>query len=53
MFTICTYLNEQAAKAVKNYLDIMAFSGEGLIEQLEFEGYTHTQAVYGTEANGY
>ena len=25
----------------------------GLIEQLEFEGYTHEQAVYGVEQNGY
>ena len=40
---------EQAVKAAKNYLDIMAFSRSGLIEQLEFEGYTHDQAVYGVD----
>ena len=32
---------------------MMAFSYDGLIEQLEFEGYTHQQAVYGAEQNGY
>ena len=25
---------------------------EGLIEQLEYEGYTHEEAVYGVEQNG-
>ena len=29
------------------------FSKEELIKQLEYEGYTHKQAVYGVEQNGY
>lgn len=31
----------------------MSFSRGGLIDQLEYEGYTHEQAVYGVEQNGY
>ena len=27
-----------------------AFSYSGLIDQLEYEGYTHEQAVYGTDS---
>ena len=46
-------LEKKAAKAAKNYLDFMAFSRSGLIDQLEFEGFTHEQAVYGVEQNGY
>ena len=45
--------NEQAVKKAKSYLDLMAYSKEGLIQQLEFEGFTHEQAVHGAEANGY
>ena len=45
--------NEQAAKSAKNYLDFTAFSRDELIAQLEYEGFTHEQAVYGAEANGY
>ena len=32
-----------------SYLDSMPFSYSGLIEQLEFEGYTHQEAVYGVD----
>ena len=45
--------NEQAAKAAKNYLNSMAFSRDSLIQQLEYEGYTEEQAIYGVEQNGY
>lgn len=38
-----------ALKSAKNYLSIMPFSYEGLIEQLEFEGYSHLEAVYGAD----
>lgn len=31
----------------------MTFSRQELIEQLKYEGYTHSQAVHGAEANGY
>ena len=45
--------NEQAAKSAESYLSCSSFSRDSLIEQLEFEGFTHEQAVYGAEANGY
>lgn len=35
-----------------DYLDVMAFSYTGLIEQLEFEGYSHAEAVYGADHCG-
>jgi hypothetical protein len=35
-----------------SYLDYTAFSLEGLIEQLEYEGYTHEEAVYGVDNCG-
>lgn len=38
-------------KAV-SYLNIMAFSHDGLVEQLEYEGYTHSEAVYGADHCG-
>ena len=44
--------NEQAAKAAKDYLDSQSFSRSGLIEQLEYEGYTEQQAVYGVNQTG-
>lgn len=31
----------------------MPFSRQGLIEQLEYEGFTHEQAVYGVTQAGY
>jgi hypothetical protein len=31
----------------------MSFSKAGLISQLEFEGFTHEEAVYGAEQNGF
>ena len=39
--------NEQAANKAQDYLDTMSFSYDGLIEQLEFEGFTPEQAQYG------
>ena len=44
--------NKQAAKAAKDYLDSSSFSRSGLIEQLEYEGYTEQQAVYGVNQAG-
>ena len=44
--------NEQVAKSGENYLEFRPFSRQGLIEQLEFEGYTTEQAEYGATANG-
>ena len=44
--------NKQAAKAAQNYLDMSSFSRSGLIEQLEYEGYTTKQATYGVNTTG-
>ena len=35
-----------ALASAKNYLKIMPFSKKGLIDQLEFEGYTTEEATY-------
>ena len=37
----------QAVRAAQNYIDFKAFSRSGLVEQLEFEGYSRTEAEYG------
>ena len=42
--------NEQAVKKEQQYLDYMSFSKSGLIDQLEFEGFTPAQAEYGANA---
>ena len=42
----------QAAKKAKSYLRSSAFSRSGLIEQLEYEGFTHSQALHGVRATG-
>lgn len=47
-----TVSQQNAVKAAKAYLDFSAFSRDGLIDQLEYEGFTTEQAVYGVEANG-
>ncbi|WP_428911852.1 Ltp family lipoprotein [Niallia sp. Krafla_26] len=44
---------EQATKKAQDYLDFSSFSKQGLIEQLEFEGFTSEQAAYGASAVGY
>ena len=41
-----------ALSSSKIYLDIMAFSYDGLIEQLEFDGYTNEEATYGADNCG-
>lgn len=43
---------KNALKSAKSYLDFSAFSRSGLIKQLEFEGYTHDEAVYGVDNVG-
>ena len=45
--------NEQAAIKAQDYLDFSSFSRSGLIEQLEFEGFTTEQAEYGVKEVGY
>ena len=41
-----------ALQSAKNYLAVTAFSYSGLIEQLEYEGYSHSEAVYGADHCG-
>lgn len=41
-----------ARKSAKSYLDMSGFSRSGLIKQLEFEGFTQSQAEFGASANG-
>ncbi|MBQ9802366.1 MAG: Ltp family lipoprotein [Clostridia bacterium] len=41
-----------ALETAKNYLRTMGFSKQGLIEQLEFEGYTTSEATYAVEHCG-
>lgn len=40
---------QNALDKATTYLDIMAFSYNGLIKQLEFEGFTNKEAVYGAD----
>ena len=41
-----------ALEAAHNYLDFMPFSYTGLVEQLEFEGYTNAEATYAADNCG-
>lgn len=41
-----------AAKKALSYLKYSAFSREGLIDQLEFEGFTRKEAEYGVTQSG-
>ena len=43
---------ENALKQAKSYLNYTAFSYTGLIGQLEYEGYSHEEAVYGADHCG-
>ncbi len=43
---------KNALRKAKEYLNVLAFSYEGLIGQLEYEGYTHEDAVYGADNCG-
>jgi len=43
---------KNAAKKALDYLRVMSFSRDGLIKQLEFEGFTHQEAVYGVDQSG-
>lgn len=43
---------KNALASAKSYLNISAFSYEGLIEQLEYEKYTHAEAVYAADNCG-
>lgn len=43
---------KNALRSAGSYLDTMPFSYNGLIEQLEYEGYSHSEAVYGADNCG-
>lgn len=43
---------KNALAAAKQYLSVIPFSYSGLIEQLEYEGYAHSEAVYGADNCG-
>jgi SOS response regulatory protein OraA/RecX len=41
-----------AANEALSYLRSSSFSREGLIKQLEYEGFSHQEAVYGVDQSG-
>lgn len=43
---------KNALDSAKSYLNAMAFSYDGLVDQLEYEGFTHSEAVYGADHCG-
>lgn len=43
---------KNALRKAKEYLGVMPFSHDGLIKQLEFEGYTSEEAAYGADNCG-
>lgn len=43
---------KNALQRAKDYLDIMAFSYTGLIDQLEFDGFSYSEAVYAADHCG-
>lgn len=43
---------KNALRSANTYLNVLAFSYDGLIRQLEFEGYSHVEAVYGADNCG-
>ena len=45
-----TVNQKNARQKAEQYLDYSAFSRQGLIEQLEYEGFSNTDAEYGTDA---
>ncbi|MCR5161512.1 MAG: Ltp family lipoprotein [Lachnospiraceae bacterium] len=41
-----------ALQSAKDYLDVLAFSYDGLIDQLEYEGYSYSEAKYAADHCG-
>lgn len=50
--TTLTLGQENSLKTAKQYIAVMDFSYTGLVEQLEYEGYSHDDAVYGADNCG-
>lgn len=44
---------KNALSKAKSYLEMMAFSKKGLIEQLKFDGFTSKEAKYAAKKVGY
>ena len=40
---------DNATRKAKEYLNVMSFSRQGLIEQLEFEGFSNEASVYAVD----
>ena len=47
-----TISQKNAVKKAKSYLDYSAFSHDGLVAQLEYEQFSHADAVYGADNSG-
>ena len=47
-----TTSQKNALRSAKQYLDVMPFSYTGLIKQLEYEKYSHEDAVYAADNCG-
>ena len=47
-----TTSQKNAVRAAENYISVMPFSFKGLVEQLEYEGYSHSDAAYGANRCG-
>ena len=47
-----TVSQKNALKSAKSYLNYSAFSHDGLIAQLEYEKFSHDDAVYGADNSG-
>lgn len=43
---------QNALKKARSYLNSSAFSYDGLVDQLEYEGFSHSEAVYGADNCG-
>lgn len=50
--TSATTKEIEAISCAISYLNVIAFSRESLIGQLEYEGYSHSEAVYGADHCG-
>ena len=47
-----TVSQKNAVKKAKSYLEYLAFSHDGLVAQLEYEKFSHADAVYGVDNSG-
>lgn len=47
-----TVSQKNAVKKAKSYLDYTAFSHDGLVAQLEYDQFSHADAVYGADNSG-